>query len=111
MLERDGKNIGFAITHIIERDNLVQGKIADCFLAEPDQPLWSEAIMLLTEYLRQAGCDLARTACNAPQFQHALRANGFFPRGRATFFLRDTRKALPKDKPFHLTLLEGDMSY
>lgn len=111
MLERDGKNIGFALTNIIGRDGLLQGKIADCFLAEADQPSWNEAIILLTGHLRQAGCDLARTACNAPQFQRAIRANGFFPRGRATFFLRDTRNLLPKDKPFHLTLLEGDMSY
>jgi len=121
MLECAGKNIGFVLTNIIERDGLRQGKIADCFLVTDgfsrgpeiavSSVLWCEAIHLLTEHLHRADCDLIRTACNAPLFQHALRANGFFPRGRASFFLRDTRNLLPKDKPFHLTLLEGDMSY
>ena len=111
MLECDGKNIGFALTHIIERNGLVQGKIADCFLASDDQMLWNKAIRQLAAHLQLLNCDLARSAGNAPQFQTALRANGFFPRGRATFFLRDTRNLIPKDKPFHLTLLEGDMSY
>ena len=111
MLERSGKAIGFALTHIIERDNLVQGKIADCFLAEDDPSLWSEAIGLLTDHLQQSGCDLARTLASAPAMQQALRASGFFPRGNCGFFLRDTRNLLPKDRAFHLTMLEGDTSY
>ncbi|MEY4386310.1 MAG: hypothetical protein RLY20_1593 [Verrucomicrobiota bacterium] len=111
MIEMDGRNIGFALTHIVERDGLLQGKIADCFLASDEPAVWNQTVRLLTTHLRDSGCDLARTVGNAPHLQRALRASGFFPRGKATFFLRDTRNLLPKDRPFHLSLIEGDMSY
>jgi len=111
MLQRDGKNIGFALTNIMERDHLRQGKIVDCFLCEDELEQWIEAISLLTRQLEQADCDLVRTAATSAVLQQAFRANGYFPRGRGGFFLRDTRNLLPKDKPFHLTMIEGDMGY
>jgi hypothetical protein len=106
-----GRLVGFALTSVGERDGIRMGKILDCWLAESDAAVWKSAIQALTQKLREAGCDVAHTMGSAPWFLRALRASGYFRRGRGTFFLRDLRNSVPLNLPFHLTLIEADQGY
>ncbi len=110
LCKREGRLAGFALTSVGERDGVRIGKILDCFLAEADAAAWESAIQALTGKLADAGCDVAQTLGSTPWLQRALRANGYFPRGCGTFFLRDMQNLVPLNLPFHLTLLDGDQA-
>ncbi len=108
LIERQGRLLGFALTSILNRGAIRMGNVVDVFLAENDAALWQSAVERLSGELKAAGSDVARAMCSARWMQCAMRDNGYFQRGRGTFFLRDPKKLVPLDQPFHLTLIDGD---
>jgi hypothetical protein len=106
-----GRLAGFALTSVRERDGLRVGKLLDCYMVDADALVWKSAIRALTNKLAEAKCHVAQAMASAPWFQRALRASGYFPRGRGAFFLRDPRNLVPSDLPFHFTLLDGDQFF
>jgi hypothetical protein len=110
LLEQGTTTVGFALTSVNDREGVKLGTIADCFLPTTAPELWRGAIHAVTAALAAQECDIVRASGTAAWLQTALRANGFFRRGQGGFFLRDPQKLIPRDRRFHVTLLDGDLA-
>jgi hypothetical protein len=95
---------GLCLLSVVSRGGVRVGKIVDCLLDSHDRALWQTAVFGLTEALRKQGCDLIWCHGSTPWLVRALGDNGFFPRGRTPFYLRDPGSLVPRSTPFHLRI-------
>ncbi len=109
MIRARGRSIGFALTSVAEVNGVRMGNIVDCVLSTHNVPQWRAALERLKQKLRGDGCDIARCMGMLASLQVALREAGFFRRGSNKLFLRDPKKLLPRNRPFHITYLDGDL--
>jgi hypothetical protein len=103
--------VGFAMLNIIPRGPTRVGKVVECFLEGCDPSLWHAAFVALTRELRGQGADLALACGSTSWAAEALRMAGYRELHRLGFWLRDKKRRLPREGPFHLTFLEADYAY
>ncbi len=83
---REGALVGYVVTHLIERDGLRTGYVADVFcLDEPE--LVEFALAKAVEALGAEGADLVECLASHADYQRALLRTGFFKRPSTTRFL------------------------
>jgi hypothetical protein len=104
--------VGFALLNIVKDHNHRRGKIVECYLASSDDDLWHATIRALKRELKDQGADVASCYASTTWLDQACRRAGFLAMNkRQRFFLRDLGGQLPRDVPYHLTLLEADHAY
>jgi hypothetical protein len=106
-----GETRGFAILNVLDYPQLRLARIVECFLDSTDATLWRDAISLLTAEATAHGADLLSSYGSTEWMANGLTSAGFFRRGKTSFYLRDPKKLVPRDRPFHLTHLEADVSF
>lgn len=111
LLEDSGQVRGFGLLSVFEKAQVRIGRIVDCFLATEEAAIWRDALGCLEQELAHGGVDVISCYGSTPWLAGALRANGFFPRGRTAFYLRDPEGLVPADATWHLTHLEADAAY
>jgi hypothetical protein len=111
VLKTQGRICGFALLGVIEKPALRHGRIVECFLDSPDANLWRGSISALFREVAKLKADLVSCYASTPWIKAGLLSNGFFRRGRTTFYLRDPQNRLSRQDPFHLTHLEADLAY
>ncbi len=107
-----GRPVGFAVLNVLDTGAGRLGNIVECFLEAPDPDLWHAAIFALTRQLDIQGADLAQCVASTAWAEQACSRAAYRPtRQGVVLLLRDRDRALPRDRPFHLTKLEGDHAY
>lgn len=108
-----GQPRGFGMLTILNRPGGIrEGRIVDCLLDDPhDLALQQSAIQALTRELHAQKADTALAFGSTEWTARALERSGYSPASPLEFRLRDRRKELPRDTPFHLTPIEADYSY
>ncbi len=107
-----GRPVGFAVLNVLPTYTARLGNVVECFLESPDVDLWHAAIVALTHQLHAQGADLAQCQASTSWAEQACLRAGYRPtREPAMLLLRDPDRILPRDLPFHLTKLEGDLAY
>lgn len=111
VLEREGRLRGFAVLSLLRRWETPMARLVDLFLDTGDLPLWREALGVLESEAWQAGAGVLSAYGSTPWMEAALQHNGFFRRGRTSFYLRDPDGLVDCSGPVHLTHLEADLAY
>lgn len=108
-----GRTRGFAVLNRLPRtgSKIVAGKVVDCLLDAPDPELWHAAFLALSRELARQGADVAEAYSATPWTTEGLRRAGYIHRHPLDFHLRDPRRLIPRDLPFHFTPIEGDYAY
>lgn len=102
---------GFALLSIVQKPHIRLARIVDCVTDSAEASLWTEATSLLLAEATRHKPDLVSCFGTTDIMAQALRANGFFRRGRIPFYLRDPKNLTPRTAPLHLTHLEADLAY
>jgi hypothetical protein len=111
-LVRDGGEVvGFALLNVVQDGRHRQGRIAECFLDRPEEPLWHAALFALLDVLRGQKADEVTCFGSTPWMAQALRKNGFVQVETTTLLVRDKKDLLPRSAPYHVTQLEADHAY
>ncbi|MDR3619546.1 MAG: acetyltransferase [Paludisphaera borealis] len=108
-----GRTRGFALLNMLPqpRTQIVVGKVVDCLLDDADPDLRHAASLLLSRELTRQGADVAEAYTGAPWTTEGLRRAGYVARHPLDFHLRDPKRLIPRDRPFHFTPIEGDYAY
>ena len=102
--------IGFAVLKITPHGRIQLGKIVDCWLDTEDPSCWQAAVAALIDRLRALSADSVTCYATTPSLHAALLWNGFAKSGESKVYLRDKEQSLPRDLPFGLSMLEGDVA-
>jgi hypothetical protein len=102
--------IGFALLKITPYGGIQLGKIVDCWLDTEDPSCWQAAVAALLDRLRALSADSVTCYASTPSLHAAVLWNGFARSGEQNVFFRDKQQALPRDLPFGLSMLEGDLA-
>jgi hypothetical protein len=102
--------IGFAVLKITPHGRIQLGKIVDCWLDTEDPSCWQAAVAALIDRLRALSADSVTCYATTPSLHAALLWNGFARSGEENVYFRDKQQSLPRDLPFGLSMLEGDLA-
>jgi hypothetical protein len=102
--------IGFAVLTITPHGRTQFGRIVDCWLDTEDPSCWQAAVAALIDRLRALSADSVKCYATTPSLHAALLWNGFAKSGESNVYLRDKGQSLPRDVPFGLSMLEGDVA-
>jgi hypothetical protein len=110
LFREGGRPIGFGLLNVVPTHSGRLGKIVECFLESPDVVLWHAALGALTRQLYALGADVAECLASTKWVEQACLLAGYRPKHEpASLLLHDPDRLLPRDVPFHLTSLEGDL--
>jgi hypothetical protein len=110
-LHAEGALLGFGMISIVPEGTARKGKIIECFLDREDRDYWRAAIAALTRELGRQSADYVTGFGSTPWACEAFEADGFVQLNSSDFQLRDKKKLISREKPFHLTCLEADHGY
>lgn len=102
---------GCALLSLTRQQNILAGKIVDCFMDSPSAELWNSAIFALTRQLGKSGSDIFSCYGSTQWMATALKVNGYSLLRTSPFSLRDPRGLIPAGASFYLTMLEADHGY
>jgi hypothetical protein len=113
LLDGGGRTCGFGLLNVVpqHQGRIRIGKIVDCLLRSTDVDLWHAAVGALTHELDGQGADVVQALASTPWMTEGLRRSGFCSRFDLEFNLRDRQDLVPRDVPFHFTLIEADYAY
>ena len=110
-IHAEGTLVGFGMISIVPEGTARKGKIIECFLDRVDGDYWRAAIAALTRELGRQSADYVTGFGSTPWACEAFEADGFVQLNSSDFQLRDKKKLISREKPFHLTFLEADHGY
>jgi hypothetical protein len=102
--------IGFAVLKITPHGRIRLGRIVDCWLDTEEPSSWQAAVAALAERLRALSADSVTCYASTASLHAALIWNGFAKSGESNVYIRDKQQSLPRDLPFGLSMLEGDLA-
>jgi hypothetical protein len=90
---------------------VLEGRIVELMLDEPDDRAWAGAIHALTGELQARRADVATAFAPTEWAARALRASGYGSSSAIDFRLRDRSSLIPPGSTFHLTMVDADYAY
>jgi hypothetical protein len=100
--------IGCALLQLAPEGRIRLGKIVDCWLDTEDPSCWLAAVAALVDRLRALSADSVTCYAADPCLRAALLGNGFAKSDERNVYFRDKERALPRDVPLGLSMLDGD---